>query len=82
MEDCCSDGSSGLGDPLARLSDLGSCSSWSGSPPGSPRPISDHEDEIDWEQRCLELQLELQKYKLHASKIRDLLKDKVRIYFI
>ncbi|XP_024085513.1 uncharacterized protein LOC112126129 [Cimex lectularius] len=74
MDDGFSDASSGLGDPLARLSDLGSCSSWSGSPPGSPQL----EEEIDWERRCLNLQLELQKYKLHSSKVRDLLKDKKR----
>uniref|UniRef100_A0A0K8SBC0 Pleckstrin y domain-containing family H member 1 n=1 Tax=Lygus hesperus TaxID=30085 RepID=A0A0K8SBC0_LYGHE len=74
MDDCCSDGSSGLGDPLARLSDLGSCSSWSTSPAGSPTP---EDEQVDWQQRCLGLQLEFQKYKLQASKARDALKEKL-----
>ncbi|XP_014285092.1 uncharacterized protein CG43867 isoform X4 [Halyomorpha halys] len=56
-------------DPLSRLSDIGSCSSWSDdSRPGSPV--------VDWEQRCLSLQLELQEYKLHATELKTLLKEK------
>ncbi|CAA9995156.1 unnamed protein product, partial [Nesidiocoris tenuis] len=92
MDDCVSDGgSSGLGgDPLARLSDLGSCSSWSASPEppeeGTPEPedrtstrtstATDDESPIGWQQRCLALQLEFQKYKLQSSKAKDALREK------
>lgn len=77
-----------LSDPLSRLSDVpgSSCSSWSGgSNPGSPRlpprrpshspPL--HRADVDWQERCMELQLELHRYRHQAASVRDMLNDKV-----
>ncbi|XP_054260935.1 uncharacterized protein CG43867 isoform X1 [Macrosteles quadrilineatus] len=76
-----------LSDPLSRLSDVpgSSCSSWSGSNPGSPRlpprrvsqspPL--HRASVDWQERCMELQMELHRYRHQAASVRDMLKDKL-----
>lgn len=81
-----------LSDPLSRLSDVpgSSCSSWSGSNPGSPRlpprrpsqspPL--HRANIDWQERCMELQLELHRYRHQAVNVRDMLKDKVSGHYV
>lgn len=73
----------GGSDPLSRLSDLApgsSCSSWSGSAPGSPRapPRRSSTPDVDWQERCVELQLELHRFRHQATKVRDMLKEKVR----
>ncbi|XP_039293444.1 uncharacterized protein LOC120353542 [Nilaparvata lugens] len=102
----------GGSDPLSRLSDLApdsSCSSWSGSAPGSPRvpprgpmtsgsapgsprvpprrhrppPPSEGEEEeeedVDWQDRCVQLQLELHRCRHQATRAREMLKQKVRL---
>lgn len=33
--------------------------------------------EINWQERCLELQLELHRSRTHAGRVRDMLKEKV-----
>lgn len=38
--------------------------------------------EINWQERCLELQLELHRSKSQASRIRDMLRDKVSLNFL
>lgn len=38
--------------------------------------------EINWQERCLELQLELHRSKSQASRIRDMLRDKVSRNFL
>lgn len=81
----------GGSDPLSRLSDLApdsSCSSWSGSAPGSPRvpprrprggggAASEDDDDVDWQERCVQLQLELHRCRHQASRARELLKEKL-----
>lgn len=82
--------SSRLSDPLSRLSDLApgsSCSSWSGSAPGSPRlpprrpSPSPPLPRVDWQERCMDLQLELHRFRHQAANVRDMLKDKVSDFF-
>jgi len=44
----------------------------SGHPPPGPPPAS-----VDWQQRCVELELELHQFRMQAGRVRDLLRDKV-----
>lgn len=38
----------------------------------------DHDGKVDWQNRCLELEMSLQKFRDHAGKIRSMLHEKVR----
>lgn len=66
-------------DPLSQLSDIGSCSSWSDED-NSKGDSSPSVSGVDWEQQCLTLQLELQEYKLHATELKAILTEKVRLF--
>ncbi|KAI5646220.1 hypothetical protein NE865_01682 [Phthorimaea operculella] len=62
-------------------------------PPPPPRPMA-HSSRLDpleyelelgavnWQERCLELQLELHRSRHQATRVRDMLRDKVRFFFI
>lgn len=76
-------------DPLSRLSEL---TRESRSTPSSPRllprrsretpnsgDVSDGET-INWQEKCLELQLELHRSRAQATRTRDMLREKVSVY--
>ncbi|CAG4961700.1 unnamed protein product [Colias eurytheme] len=60
------------------------------TPPPPPRPFAHSsrldpleyelaatEDSVNWQERCLELQLELHRSRHQATRVRDMLRDKV-----
>lgn len=52
------------------------------SPNRSPRPAvpARKNQEINWQEKCLGLQLELHRFKHQASQVKDILQDKVIIF--
>ncbi|OWR52291.1 hypothetical protein KGM_208529 [Danaus plexippus plexippus] len=61
-------------------------------PPPPPRPFGHSsrldeleyelavaEADVNWQERCLELQLELHRSRHQATRVRDMLRDKVRL---
>lgn len=73
-------------DPLSRLSEL---TRESRSTPSSPRLLPKRSKEtpstgdisggesVNWQEKCLELQLELHRSKAQATRTRDMLREKV-----
>lgn len=41
--------------------------------------LSEPEGTVNWKERCLTLESQLMKFRLQASKIRELLAEKVRL---
>lgn len=42
--------------------------------------VDDDQSKVDWQNRCLELELSLQKFRDHAGQIRTMLHDKVSLF--
>lgn len=42
-------------------------------------PSNEPPGEVNWKERCLELQLELQRNRAQATRTRDMLREKVRL---
>ena len=50
-------------------------------PPPPPPPglaLGASASGVDWQQRCVQLELELHQFRMQAGRVRDLLRDKVR----
>ena len=46
-----------------------------------PGPLVWGDDQVNWQERCLELELSLQRFRDQAGKIRELLREKVSDFF-
>lgn len=49
----------------------------SGRLPPPPMPPGPTSAGVDWQQRCIQLELELHQFRMQAGRVRDLLRDKV-----
>ena len=50
--------------------------------PQVPRGVNGDGDSIDWRERCLELEMALERFRDHTGKVRDVFNEKVSFLYI